>query len=78
MALRLIRGLPGEPSSVATVIPEKLVSQELCASFGRRNDTILPYACATRVKRSTRVHRILPRVRDDRERPSVGTGREGI
>src|ERR1700710_821563 len=30
----LFRALPGEPSSIATVIPEKLVSQELGASFG--------------------------------------------
>jgi hypothetical protein len=48
----LCRALPGEPSSVATVAPEKLASQELGASFGRQNHTILPYASAPFVTKS--------------------------
>src|SRR5215207_8764208 len=36
----------------------------------RPNHTTSPYAQAAHVSRSSRVHRISPRVRDDRERPS--------
>ena len=62
--------------SFATVAPEKLASRELDAStaasgphdFAVRNQ-------ATLVSRSHRVHRIPPRVRDDRERPSCRVGR---
>jgi len=36
----------------------------------RQDHTTSPYARATLVSRSSRVHRISPRVRDDRERPS--------
>ena len=64
----LCRDLPGEPSSVATVTSQ-IRSAKLGASFGRQNHTISPYACATRVSRSTRVHRTPPHVRDDRETP---------
>ncbi len=77
MALRLIRDLPGEPSSVATV-----ASAELLLRTWRQLRAPEPHDFAVRSsyarqKRSIRVHRILLRVRDDRERPSVGTGREG-
>ncbi len=73
MALRLIRDLPGEPSSVATVTSQ-MTSAKLGASFGRQDHTISPYARATRVRRSSRVHRIPPRGRDDRVSPLCGTG----
>jgi hypothetical protein len=42
----LFRALPGEPCSFATVAPEKLVSQELGASFGRQDHTASPSASA--------------------------------
>jgi hypothetical protein len=61
---------------LATVIPEKLVSQELDAS----TEASGPHDFAVRVsavrQRRRRVHRIPSRVRDDRETPLVGTGRD--
>ena len=56
--------------SFATVIPEKLASQELDASTAASG----PHDFAVRVtrlrpSRALRVHRIPPRVRDDRETP---------
>jgi len=58
--------------SFATVIPEKLASQELGASTAASG----PHDFAVRVtrlrpSRALRVHRIPPRVRDDRETPLV-------
>ncbi len=73
----LLRALPGEPSSFATVIRKKLASHELDASVGRQNHATSPSASATLVSRSSRVHRIPPHVRDDsRSAPRSGeTGR---
>src|SRR5580765_7649765 len=71
MALRLIRGLPGETCSIATIARENC-SHELDASFGRRNHTTSPYASVTLVfvtSASTASHR---NVRDDGRRPSGG------
>ena len=73
MALRLIRDLPGEPSSLATVTSQ-ITSAKLGASFGRQDHTTSPYAQAARVSRSISVHRTPPHVRDDRERPSEWDG----
>ena len=72
----LLRALPGEPSSFATVIPEKLASHELDASIGRQDHTTSPSVSAALVRRSLRVHRIPPHVRDDRD-PPLASGERG-
>jgi hypothetical protein len=41
----------------------------LTPALGRQNDTTWPSASALLVKHAARVHRIPPRVRDDREPP---------
>src|SRR5450432_3338597 len=60
--------------SFATVIPEKLASHELDTSTAMSG----PHDFAVRLHavryRRIRVHRIPPRVRDDREPPLCGTG----
>src|SRR5712664_3754292 len=45
---------------------------DLTPASRRQDHTTLPSASAQFVKRAARVHRIPPRVRDDRERPSGG------
>ena len=77
--LQLITRSPRRPGFLATVIPEKPASQELDASVGASG----PHAFAVRKKALSSsallsVHRIPPRVRDDREPPLCGTGRQGI
>src|SRR5947199_3570035 len=52
------------PPSLREIIP-----QSLTPASGRQDHTILPYAQATLVSRSSRVHRISPHVRNDREPP---------
>src|SRR3981081_4227048 len=52
----LWRALLGEPGSFATIAREKPASHELGASVGRRNHTLLPYASAALVPRTTRRH----------------------
>src|ERR1700730_7170674 len=60
---------PRRPGFLATVAPEKLASQELDASVGASG----PHAFSVRIsavrQKRIRVHRIPPRVRDDREPP---------
>src|SRR3954469_21517955 len=48
------------PPSLREIIP-----QSLAPASGRQDHTILPYASAALVSRSSRVHRIPPHVRDD-------------
>jgi hypothetical protein len=52
--------------------PRKLPSANLTPASGRQDHTTSPSAYARFVKRAISVHRIPPRVRDDRERPSEG------
>jgi len=60
---------------LATIIPQKgWPLQNLTPAPGRRTQTISPYAFATLVSRSLRVHRSLSLVCDDGRRPSCGTG----
>jgi hypothetical protein len=75
----LLRALPGEPSSIATVARKELALHELGASVGRQDHTTSPSVSATLVRRSHHVHRIPPHVRDDRDPPlaSGETGRAG-
>ena len=70
MVYGLWRALLGDRAFLATVAPEKLASQELDASVGASG----PHDFAVRkqsalVRSATCVHRIPPRVRDDREPP---------
>ena len=77
MVLRLMSYSPRRSGFFVTVIPEKLASHELDASveasgphdFAVRELSALVFGAA-------RVHRIPPRVRDDREPPLGGTGRD--
>src|ERR1700686_2652377 len=77
MVLTVSCALSRRPGFLATVAPEKLASQELDASVGASG----PHAFSVRLSavryRRIRVHRIPPRVRDDREPPLCGTGRRG-
>jgi len=59
-----------ENGSFASVVREKLALTNLTPAPRRPNHTTSPYAQATHVSRSSRVHRISPRVRDDGQRPS--------
>jgi hypothetical protein len=53
------------------------IPRNLTPASGRQDHTISPYASATLVSRSICVHRIPPRVRDDRDPPlSSGETRE--
>jgi len=71
----LLRDLPGEPSSFATVT-SRIISAKLSASVGRQNHATLPSARVTLVSRNSRVHRIPPHVRDDsRSAPLPGETR---
>jgi hypothetical protein len=60
---------------VATVIPEKLASQDLDASIGASGPHDFSVRFSAVRYRRVRVHCILTRVRDDREPPLCGTGR---
>jgi hypothetical protein len=60
---------------LATVAPEKLVSQELDTSIGVSGPHDFSVRFSTVRQERIRVHRIPPRVRNDREPPLGGTGR---
>jgi hypothetical protein len=60
-----------ENGSFASVARETLSRpSDLTPAPRRQNHTTSPYASATLVSRGLGVHRIPPRIRDDRERPS--------
>ena len=60
-----------ENGSFASVAPGTLsLPLDLTPAPRRQNHTTSPYASAALVSRSIGVHRIPPRIRDDRERPS--------
>src|SRR6202163_2202427 len=54
------------------------IPRNLTPASGRQDHTTSPSASAQFVKRAISVHRIPPRVRDDREPPLWGAGRRGI
>jgi hypothetical protein len=68
----LLRALPGDQACL-TPSPALLIA-DLTPASGRQNHTTWPYAKSTIRQRRRRVHRIPPRVRDDREPPLCGTG----
>ena len=63
-----------ENGSFASVIGETLPAN-VAPAPRRPNHTTSPYARAAHVSRSSRVHRISPRVRDDGQRPSSAVRR---
>ena len=65
----LLRALPGE-RLFCHRHSQKLAPANLTPAPRRQDHTTSPYAQATLVSYDFRVHRISPRVRDDRERPS--------
>jgi hypothetical protein len=72
-----LRALPGEPGFFATIACG-IVAANLTPASGRQNHTTSPSACRAFVCRATSVHRIPPRVHDDREPPLCGAGRGGL
>jgi hypothetical protein len=75
MVYGLLRALPGEPSSVATVTSQ-IISAKLGASIGRQDHTTSPSASATFVfvtSASTASHRNVPNDRD----PPLSSGETG-
>jgi hypothetical protein len=72
----LLRALPGDraflPPSSARLLAD------LTPASGCQNDTTSPYASAPFVKRRRHVHRIPPRVCDDRETPLRRGGTESL
>ncbi len=69
MALRLIRFRPGDRLFCHHRRCRLSPAADLTPAPGRRTQTISPYATAALVSRSLRVHRSLPHVRDDGQRP---------
>ena len=78
MVLRLTPRSPWRPACLPPLSArcENIVA-DLTPASGRRDHTASPYASRALVLGAIGVHRIPPRVRDDRERPSCrgGTGR---
>jgi len=77
MVLRLIPRSPRWSGFVVTVAGG-IRPANLTPASRRQDHTTSPSAKSPHRQARTRVHRILSRVRDDRERPSFGTGRSGL
>ena len=73
----LFRALPGDRACLPPS-PVKSFSPNLTPASGRQDHTTSPSASKRLRQRAPHVHRIPPRVRDDREPPLCGTGRRGI
>ena len=71
----LLRALPGERLFCLRRPREASLLPNLAPAPRRPNHTTSPYAQAAHVSRSSRVHRISPRVRDDGQRPSSAVRR---
>ena len=65
----LLRALPGERLFCHRRPREASLLSDLMPAPRHQDHTTSPYARATHVSRSSRVHRIPPRVRDDRDPP---------
>src|SRR6202165_387879 len=65
-----LRALPGDRAFLSP--SSALLLADLTPASRRQNHTTSPSASASFVRNAARVHRIPPRVRDDRERPSEG------
>ena len=66
-----LRALPGDRACLPPSPPRSLLLENLTPASGRQDHTTSPSARDARSSMRTRVHRILPRVRDDLEPPLV-------
>jgi hypothetical protein len=73
MVYGLSRALPGD--RLVDTVTGEVTSANLTPAPRRQDHTTSPSALAPFVKGAAHVHRIPPRVRDDREPPLCGTGR---
>ena len=71
----LLRALPGERLFCLRYPKEASLLQNVMPAPRHQNHTTSPYAGTAHVSRSSRVHRISPRGRDVRERPSSAVRR---
>jgi hypothetical protein len=71
----LLRALPSERLFCHCRPKEASLLEDLTPAPRRQDHTTSPYAQAALVSRSSRVHRISPRVRDDGQRPSSAVRR---
>jgi hypothetical protein len=76
MVYGLLRALPGDRAFCHRHPREVLLPANLTPASGRQDHTASPSARVTLVSRNSRVHRIPPRVRDDRE-PPLSSGETG-
>jgi hypothetical protein len=67
-----LRALPGDRAFLPPSPPRSLLLKNLTPASGRQDHTTSPSASTPIVYRRIRVHRILSRVRDDLEPPTVG------
>jgi len=72
----LLRALPGDRAFLSPSSLRNLFPRNLTPASGRQDHTASPSATAAFVIRRHRVHRIPPRVRDDRE-PPLSSGETG-
>jgi hypothetical protein len=76
MGYGLFRALPGDRAFLPPSSLRNLFLRNLTPASGRQDHTASPSATAAFVMRRHRVHRIPPRVRDDRE-PPLSSGETG-
>src|ERR1700682_4273078 len=76
MGYGLLRALPGERAFLPPSSLRNLFLKNLTPASGCQDHTASPSARVTLVSRNFRVHRIPPRVRDDRE-PPLSSGETG-
>src|SRR4029450_6217194 len=74
----LLRALPGERLFCLRRPREALPLPDLASAPRRPNHTTSPYASGAYVYRALSVHRISPRVRDDREAPLICRETKGV
>src|ERR1700676_3409614 len=72
----LFRALPGDRAFLPPSSPRSLLLKNLTPASGRQDHTASPSATTAFVIRRLRVHRIPPRVRDDRD-PPLSSGETG-
>src|SRR5260221_6745605 len=72
----LFRALPGDRAFLPPSSPRSLLLKNLTPASGRQDHTASPSATTAFVIRRFRVHRIPPRVRDDRD-PPLSSGETG-
>ena len=72
----LYRALPSDRAFLPPSPLRNSLLKNLTPASGRQDHTVLPSAGVTLVSRNFRVHRIPPRVRDDRE-PPLSSGETG-